>query len=119
MCALLVNYYTQPYNSSSKFLILILKVDFSHFAASAPPCVQPLNPPKHKILIEIPPYYIDTLLLRPELDMEASSREDTSSLCLLTGQEYLRDLARHFKTDPTETVALCFGISKTPCLRSN
>jgi hypothetical protein len=56
-----MNYYIQPYNSSSKFLILIL-VDFSHFATSAPPCVQPLNPPKHKIPIEIPPYYIDTLL---------------------------------------------------------
>jgi hypothetical protein len=27
-------------------------------------------------------------------------------------------LARHFKTDPTETVALCFGYSKTPCLRA-
>jgi hypothetical protein len=50
----------QPYNSSSKFLILIL-VDFSHFAVSSPPCVQPLNTPKHKILNEIPPYYIDTL----------------------------------------------------------
>jgi hypothetical protein len=24
-------------------------------------------------------------------------------------------LARHFKTDPTETVALCFGYAKTPC----
>jgi hypothetical protein len=28
-------------------------------------------------------------------------------------------LARHFKTDPTETVALCFGYPKTPCLRAN
>jgi hypothetical protein len=25
------------------------------------------------------------------------------------------DLARHFKTDPTETVARCFGYAKTPC----
>jgi hypothetical protein len=25
-------------------------------------------------------------------------------------------LARHFKTDPSETVALCFGYTKTPCL---
>jgi hypothetical protein len=25
-------------------------------------------------------------------------------------------LARHFKTDPTETVALCFRYPKTPCL---
>jgi hypothetical protein len=24
-------------------------------------------------------------------------------------------LARHFKTDPTETVALFFGYAKTPC----
>jgi hypothetical protein len=24
-------------------------------------------------------------------------------------------LARHFKTDPTETVDLCFGYAKTPC----
>jgi hypothetical protein len=24
-------------------------------------------------------------------------------------------LARHFKTDPSETVALCFGYAKTPC----
>jgi hypothetical protein len=39
----------------------LILVDFSHFAASAPLCVQPLNPPKHKITIEIPPYYIDTL----------------------------------------------------------
>jgi hypothetical protein len=30
----------------------------------------------------------------------------------------LRDLARHFKTDPTETVALCFGYPKTPCLQA-
>jgi hypothetical protein len=29
-----------------------------------------------------------------------------------------RGLARHFKTDPTETVALCFGYVKTPCLRA-
>jgi hypothetical protein len=27
-------------------------------------------------------------------------------------------LARHFKTDPTENVALCFGYAKTPCLRA-
>jgi hypothetical protein len=32
-----VNDYIQPYNSSSKFLILIV-VDFSHFAASALVC---------------------------------------------------------------------------------
>jgi hypothetical protein len=30
----------------------------------------------------------------------------------------LRDMARNFKTDPTETVALCFGYPKTPCLRA-
>jgi hypothetical protein len=26
------------------------------------------------------------------------------------------DLARHFKTEPSETVAFCFGIPKIPCL---
>jgi hypothetical protein len=31
----------------------------------------------------------------------------------------LRGLARHFKTDPTETVALCSGYPKTPCLRGS
>jgi hypothetical protein len=25
----------------------------------------------------------------------------------------------HFKTDPTETVAICFGYPKTPCLRAD
>jgi hypothetical protein len=28
-------------------------------------------------------------------------------------------LARHFKTDPTETIALCFGYPKIPCLRAD
>jgi hypothetical protein len=28
------------------------------------------------------------------------------------------NLARHFKTEPSETVALCFGCPKTPCLRT-
>jgi hypothetical protein len=28
-------------------------------------------------------------------------------------------LVRHFKTDPTETVALCFEYPKTPCLRAD
>jgi hypothetical protein len=35
--------------------------------------VQPLNPPKHKILIEIPPYYIDTLIrntMEPKMNLE-------------------------------------------------
>jgi hypothetical protein len=27
-------------------------------------------------------------------------------------------LARHYKTDPTDTVALCFGYPKTPCLQA-
>jgi hypothetical protein len=27
-------------------------------------------------------------------------------------------LACHFKTDPTETITLCFGYPKTPCLRA-
>jgi hypothetical protein len=71
-CSTLVNYYIQPYNSSSKFLILIL-VDFSHFTASAPPCVQPLIPPKQKIIIEIPPYYIDTLVKHPVTNLELVS----------------------------------------------
>jgi hypothetical protein len=31
---------------------------------------------------------------------------------------FLRGLARHFKTEYTETVALCFGYPKTPCLRA-
>jgi hypothetical protein len=35
----------------------------------------------------------------------------TTSACL-------RGLARHFKTEPTETVALCFGYPKTLCLRA-
>jgi hypothetical protein len=30
----------------------------------------------------------------------------------------LRGLARHFKTEPTETVALCFGYPKTPSRRA-
>jgi hypothetical protein len=30
----------------------------------------------------------------------------------------LRRLARHFKTEPTETVSLCFGYPKTPCRRA-
>jgi hypothetical protein len=39
----------------------------------------------------------------------SSTQEDGSpSACL-------RGLARHFKTEPTETVALCFGYPKTPC----
>jgi hypothetical protein len=41
----------------------------------------------------------------------SSAREDSlPRVCL-------RGLARHFKTDHTETVALCFGYPKTPCLR--
>jgi hypothetical protein len=28
------------------------------------------------------------------------------------------DLARHFKTDPTEILVLCFGYPKTPCRRA-
>jgi hypothetical protein len=45
--------------------------------------------------------------------MCCSSTQDDSlpSACL-------RGLARHFKTEPTETVALCFGYPKTPCLRA-
>jgi hypothetical protein len=31
----------------------------------------------------------------------------------------LSNLARHFKTDLTETVTLCFGYPKTPCFRAN
>jgi hypothetical protein len=30
----------------------------------------------------------------------------------------LRGLARHFKTEPTEIVGLCFGYPKTLCLRA-
>jgi hypothetical protein len=42
----------------------------------------------------------------------SSTQEDSlPSACL-------RGLARHFKTDPTETVALCFGYPKTRCLRA-
>jgi hypothetical protein len=42
----------------------------------------------------------------------SSTQEDSSpSACL-------RGLARHFKTEPTETVALCFGNPKTTCRRS-
>jgi hypothetical protein len=42
----------------------------------------------------------------------SSTQEDSlPSACL-------RGLARHFKTEPTETVALCFGYPKTPCLRA-
>jgi hypothetical protein len=33
---------------------------------------------------------------------------------------YLRDLERHFKTEPHETLAFCFGIPEnTACLRAN
>jgi hypothetical protein len=41
----------------------------------------------------------------------------TTSSAKLTA--LLRDMARHFKTEPSETVALCFGYPKTPCLRAN
>jgi hypothetical protein len=42
----------------------------------------------------------------------SSTKEDSSpSGCLCA-------LARHFKTEPTETVALCFGFPKTPCRRA-
>jgi hypothetical protein len=41
----------------------------------------------------------------------------TSSSAQLTA--CLRDLARHSKTDPTKTLAVCFGYPKTPCLRAN
>jgi hypothetical protein len=42
----------------------------------------------------------------------SSTQEDSSpSACL-------RGLARHFKTEPTETVELCFGYPKTPCRRA-
>jgi hypothetical protein len=53
-----------------------------------------------------------TNLLTP-LKMCCSSTQEDSlpSACL-------RGLARHFKTEPTETVALCFGYPKTPCLRA-
>jgi hypothetical protein len=37
----------------------------------------------------------------------------TCNLCVVHLQDKV--LARHFKTDPTETVALCFGYAKTPC----
>jgi hypothetical protein len=41
---------------SKHVIILVIPyflVDFSHFAASAPPCVQSSNPPKLKILIVV------------------------------------------------------------------
>jgi hypothetical protein len=42
----------------------------------------------------------------------SSTQEDSlPSACL-------RGMARHLKTEPTETVALCFGYPKTPCLRA-
>jgi hypothetical protein len=45
-------------------------------------------------------------------------------MCCLSTQEdslplaCLRGLARHFKTESTETVALCFGYPKTRCRRA-
>jgi hypothetical protein len=48
-----------PYNSSNKFLILIWILP--QFPTSEPSAWFQLNPMKHKIVIEIPPYYIDTL----------------------------------------------------------
>jgi hypothetical protein len=42
----------------------------------------------------------------------SSAREDSLSWACL------REQARHRKIDPTETVALCFGYPKTPCLRA-
>jgi hypothetical protein len=40
----------------------------------------------------------------------SSTQKDSLSLACLHG------LARHFITEPTEIVALCFGYPKTPCL---
>jgi hypothetical protein len=38
----------------------------------------------------------------------------------ISQEKYFREkgLARRFKTEPTETVALCFGYPKKPCLRA-
>jgi hypothetical protein len=55
-----VDYYIHPYNSFSKFLILIWILPISNISALCHAGFQ-LNPMKHKIVIEIPPYYIDTL----------------------------------------------------------
>jgi hypothetical protein len=68
--------------------------------------------------------YQQTISLFPEQstldcqDVEASSCEDMSNvLFICKTKSRLRrrhcGLARHFKTDPTETVAFCFGYAKT------
>jgi hypothetical protein len=63
-------------------------------------------------------WYVLLRPLLPELegqDVEASFREDTSSSSGWTGQAFLRDLARQFKTEPNETnetVAFCFEITE-------
>jgi hypothetical protein len=60
-CMFRVDYYIHPYNSSSKFLILIWILPIFQHQRPLQGANCQLNPMKHKIVIEIPPYYIDTL----------------------------------------------------------
>jgi hypothetical protein len=61
-----------------------------------------------------------------EAILKASSRSLSILMCCCSSTQEdslpsacLRGLVRHLKKEPTETVALCFGYPKTPCLRAD
>jgi hypothetical protein len=57
---------------------------------------------------------LQLFLLHKNHNQTPHEKQQTATLETLSlgSSKYHRDLARHFKTEPTETVAFCFGISE-------
>jgi hypothetical protein len=62
--------------------------------------------------------YVLLRSLRPELDAKTKTCLPAKTRFCHLDEQAIGGLARHFKTEPTETVALCFGCPKTPCRRT-